>query len=129
MLGVGMLSDISGLQGMRSGTGVGDGNVCIHWHGSTAHACPLPAHHACASVRPHALSLISHAQVLFYIRLVGDVGGRLVPRRLQASRVRSLLLWAAVKTAMVRALLMSLMRGGVCALEILLRVHTNPVAR
>ncbi|KAL6763078.1 hypothetical protein V8C86DRAFT_2507052 [Haematococcus lacustris] len=41
------------------------------------------------------------AQVLFYIRLLGDVVGRLAPRRLQASSRRALIGWAAVKTAMV----------------------------
>lgn len=39
--------------------------------------------------------------MLFYIRLVGDIGGRLVPKRFQATRVRALLMWAGVKTAMV----------------------------
>ncbi|GLC52618.1 hypothetical protein PLESTB_000649700 [Pleodorina starrii] len=40
-------------------------------------------------------------QVLFYIRLVGDIAGRLVPRRLQATTVRKLMFWAFVKLAMV----------------------------
>ncbi|GIL58218.1 hypothetical protein Vafri_13282 [Volvox africanus] len=41
------------------------------------------------------------AQVLFYIRLVGDILGRLVPRRLQTTTVRNLMFWAVVKLAMV----------------------------
>ncbi|GFR41593.1 hypothetical protein Agub_g2316 [Astrephomene gubernaculifera] len=40
-------------------------------------------------------------QVLFYIRLVGDIAGRMVPRRLQVTTVRRLMLWAAVKLALV----------------------------
>ncbi|GIM13312.1 hypothetical protein Vretimale_16452 [Volvox reticuliferus] len=41
------------------------------------------------------------AQVLFYIRLVGDILGRVVPRRMQATTVRKLMFWAVVKLAMV----------------------------
>ena len=39
--------------------------------------------------------------MLFYVRLIGDIVGRLIPRQLQATSVRALLLWALVKTAMV----------------------------
>ena len=54
------------------------------------------------SWQPHLVgSTTSHLQVLFYIRLVGDIAGRLIPAKV--TRVRSLLLWALVKAAMVGA--------------------------
>jgi hypothetical protein len=44
-------------------------------------------------------------QVLFYVRLVGDILGRVAPRQLQVRTPRWLLLWALLKTAMILPLL------------------------
>ncbi|PNW84001.1 hypothetical protein CHLRE_04g212250v5 [Chlamydomonas reinhardtii] len=47
---------------------------------------------------------VRFAQVLFYIRLVGDIAGRMVPKRLQVTSVRGLMFWALVKLALVPVL-------------------------
>ncbi|KAG2452002.1 hypothetical protein HYH02_003044 [Chlamydomonas schloesseri] len=47
---------------------------------------------------------VRFAQVLFYIRLVGDIAGRMVPKRMQVTTVRGLMFWAFVKLALVPVL-------------------------
>lgn len=53
------------------------------------------------AVRPAVPPAVLPPQVLFYVRLIGDIAGRMVPRRLQATTARGLLLWAAFKMALV----------------------------
>eukprot|EP00798_Chlamydomonas_sp_ICE-L_P014566 gene14566-20607_t len=47
-------------------------------------------------------------QVLFYVRLIGDILGRVVPTRLQATTIRSLMFWSFVKLAMVPLIFLSI---------------------
>jgi hypothetical protein len=57
-------------------------------------------------------------QVLFYVRLVGDIMGRLVPRRLQLSSAARLLSWGLLKTAMVPLLFLSIFQPRLCLGEL-----------
>ncbi|KAG2500340.1 hypothetical protein HYH03_001915 [Edaphochlamys debaryana] len=52
-------------------------------------------------MRSTGLMGVRFPQVLFYIRLTGDILGRMVPRRMQCTTVRGLMFWAFVKLAMV----------------------------
>ena len=53
-------------------------------------------------------------QVLFYIRLVGDIMGRLAPSTWLISTSPKLLLWGVVKTAMLPLLFLSIFRPQLC---------------
>jgi hypothetical protein len=57
---------------------------------------------------PRVLPLL--LQVLFYVRLVGDIAGRVVPRRLQVSTVPPLLLLGLGKAAMMPLIFVSIFR-------------------
>jgi hypothetical protein len=48
------------------------------------------------------------AQVLFYVRLIGDIAGRLVPRRMQITSSRLLITIGLIKTGMVPLLCISI---------------------
>mmetsp|Transcript_22046 Transcript_22046/g.48132 ORF Transcript_22046/g.48132 Transcript_22046/m.48132 type:complete len:479 (+) Transcript_22046:161-1597(+) len=48
------------------------------------------------------------AQVLFYVRLISDILGRVVPKRLQATSIRGLMFWALLKTALMLPLFVSI---------------------
>lgn len=53
-------------------------------------------------------------QVLFYVRLVGDILGRVVPKRFQITTVPRLLAWGFLKTAMVPLLFVAIFRPSLC---------------
>jgi hypothetical protein len=60
-----------------------------------------PAQHGA----PSACTVSRRAQVLFYVRLCGDILGRVAPRRLQVQSKRWLLLLSLAKTALMLPLL------------------------
>jgi hypothetical protein len=70
---------------------------------------PHPCQPPCQSMPPPMQSSPPPLQVLFYVRLVGDILGRQVPPRWQARTVPQLLTWALVKTAMVCGSMLMLM--------------------
>ncbi len=52
--------------------------------------------------------------MLFYVRLIGDILGRIVPPKLQLTSAKSLLMWGIGKTAMVPLLLLSIFKPHMC---------------
>lgn len=79
-----------------------------------------------ASVLHPGMSVLLLVQVLFYVRLLGDILGRLVPTSWQQHSTRSLLSWALAKTALLPLLLAALLQpalvGGDTGLVVLVGV-------
>lgn len=49
-------------------------------------------------------------QVLFYVRLIGDIAGRVVPKRWQCLQPRDLMMWSLLKLALVPVLFLSIFK-------------------
>jgi hypothetical protein len=76
-------------------------------HAETAAFGDIP-HSCCAQVPADAAPCGVCGQVLFYVRLLADIAGRLVPASLQARTPARLLFWTLVKLALTPLLLLAI---------------------
>ena len=69
---------------------------------------------AATSLNKPILLYSPNLQVLFYVRLVGDILGRMAPTSWLITSAPKLMLWAILKTAMLPLLFLSILKPHLC---------------